>query len=673
MAYNGNEMVRVAQSPGEVDATSDRAFANPLIYGSSLDCKIKKTPIGKLLEVTGHLEQINPGSKVKLKYIFFLYEDFLEFEEEPTLHITRAITPSAKGSSIRVIAGEVKNVKKEFPLDVIKEEENMGVLFAIFDASTDEVYTYAHWTSRGPHITRGIGKKYSPDKPIILEFDKDIDSSSFSEETILCVSSIGRTVKGSYNVSGNTCTFTPAKSLKKGNEYTFYLKGGEGGLKSQSGFELDDDIIYPFVAEESEEAIIEVDTEKLDFGKLNDSAEKTVVIKNIGNAKLTGKASTGMTWLTVDPIQINVDPGKALELTAKINPKGMDEGFYDCNIIISTNGGNSTIPVSFQYVPITSTLVINPEKLDFGEVTINKSKTMKLNLSADGVVKGIISVDEDWLKTSKTEFEFDNGEIEITVSPTKTGELSAEISIESNGGNFTIPVSVVCTGKSSIEIISETPNPTTDTQAELVIKMVPSNKRFNLYLNGVISHRDVETAANGEMRLYVDLVPGFNSFKVESIGTDEIVTAEVSVTRQIILQLWIGKTNFMINDETFQLDVAPTVSSPPLPSELKNNTYMPIRAVAEALGAKVGWVGAEKKVTLTQIKSDGSQNFIELWINKKIAKVNGVETTLNDAGTLYPAIISSRTMLPLRFVANNLGASVGWNGAEKKITLTFPK
>ena len=129
----------------------------------------------------------------------------------------------------------------------------------------------------------------------------------------------------------------------------------------------------------------------------------------------------------------------------------------------------------------------------------------------------------------------------------------------------------------------------------------------------------------------------------------------------------------MINDETFQLDVAPTVSSPPLPPELKNNTYMPIRAVAEALGAKVGWVGAEKKVTLTQIKSDGSQNFIELWINKKIAKVNGVETTLNDAGTLYPAIISSRTMLPLRFVANNLGASVGWNGAEKKITLTFPK
>jgi len=35
-------------------------------------------------------------------------------------------------------------------------------------------------------------------------------------------------------------------------------------------------------------------------------------------------------------------------------------------------------------------------------------------------------------------------------------------------------------------------------------------------------------------------------------------------------------------------------------------------------------------------------------------------------------IISGRTMLPVRFVAENLGCKVDWNGATKSITITYP-
>jgi hypothetical protein len=38
---------------------------------------------------------------------------------------------------------------------------------------------------------------------------------------------------------------------------------------------------------------------------------------------------------------------------------------------------------------------------------------------------------------------------------------------------------------------------------------------------------------------------------------------------------------------------------------------------------------------------------------------------------VVPEIINSRTMLPLRFVAENLGATVDWNGTMQTITITY--
>jgi minor extracellular serine protease Vpr len=38
---------------------------------------------------------------------------------------------------------------------------------------------------------------------------------------------------------------------------------------------------------------------------------------------------------------------------------------------------------------------------------------------------------------------------------------------------------------------------------------------------------------------------------------------------------------------------------------------------------------------------------------------------------VVPEIINSRTMLPLRFVSENLGCSVLWEDATKTITITY--
>jgi hypothetical protein len=108
-----------------------------------------------------------------------------------------------------------------------------------------------------------------------------------------------------------------------------------------------------------------------------------------------------------------------------------------------------------------------------------------------------------------------------------------------------------------------------------------------------------------------------------------------------------------------------TLDSPPI---IKNNrTLLPIRAVVEALGGTVGWDAMERRVTVSL-----GTTTIELWIGKSIAKVNGVDTPIDSANPkVVPEIINSRTMLPLRFVTENLGCDVQWDGTTKMITIKY--
>jgi hypothetical protein len=64
---------------------------------------------------------------------------------------------------------------------------------------------------------------------------------------------------------------------------------------------------------------------------------------------------------------------------------------------------------------------------------------------------------------------------------------------------------------------------------------------------------------------------------------------------------------------------------------------------------------------------------IELWIGKPQATVNGQTKWIDDTNhKVMPEIINGRTMLPLRFVAESLGAKVDWEPNTKTITITYP-
>ncbi len=90
-------------------------------------------------------------------------------------------------------------------------------------------------------------------------------------------------------------------------------------------------------------------------------------------------------------------------------------------------------------------------------------------------------------------------------------------------------------------------------------------------------------------------------------------------------------------------------------------TFVPFRALFEALGSEVDYDLVHKKVTATK-----GNNEIELTVGEVIARKNGAEITMEAA----PQLVKATTYVPLRFVAESLDAEVDFDGAAGVIKIT---
>lgn len=128
---------------------------------------------------------------------------------------------------------------------------------------------------------------------------------------------------------------------------------------------------------------------------------------------------------------------------------------------------------------------------------------------------------------------------------------------------------------------------------------------------------------------------------------------------EVTLDFYIGKDSYNINGTASPMDVSPLISG--------SRTMLPIRFVTEPLGAEIKWLDAEKKVII----NNGSTT-IELWIGKNQAEINGSSVPIDpDNSSVMPLIINGRTMLPLRFIAENLGCEVEWIAEFNQIKITY--
>lgn len=114
----------------------------------------------------------------------------------------------------------------------------------------------------------------------------------------------------------------------------------------------------------------------------------------------------------------------------------------------------------------------------------------------------------------------------------------------------------------------------------------------------------------------------------------------------------------MVKNEQIKTDTPPIIE--------KGRVLVPIRVVAESLGATVAWDQKAKTATVNKWSES-----IKLTVGQKMASVEG---RLNSSGEISldvsVKIINSRVYVPLRFLSQEYGYRVAWN--DNMVTIQSP-
>ena len=137
------------------------------------------------------------------------------------------------------------------------------------------------------------------------------------------------------------------------------------------------------------------------------------------------------------------------------------------------------------------------------------------------------------------------------------------------------------------------------------------------------------------------------------LATSTVVPQEVQAASPV---------NIVINNVSYNNQGAPA------PQNINNRVYVPLRLVSEGLGHTVGWDAATRSVLINSSKSDikgtvGVQTDLQIYINGREIKVDPYD------GVPY-ITPSGYTMVPVRVIAENLGAKVTWNGSSQSVIIT---
>jgi hypothetical protein len=134
-------------------------------------------------------------------------------------------------------------------------------------------------------------------------------------------------------------------------------------------------------------------------------------------------------------------------------------------------------------------------------------------------------------------------------------------------------------------------------------------------------------------------------------------TVTVGPVPRTIISLTVGSPRMTVNGTVKAIDAQGT-----RPLISNGMTMVPIRAIIESLGGSVGWDTATRRLDIRL----GSR-IVTVWVGRTTAMVGGVTKRIGVA----PAIIGGRTLIPLRFVVENLGCLVGWDRPTKGVTLVY--
>lgn len=191
-------------------------------------------------------------------------------------------------------------------------------------------------------------------------------------------------------------------------------------------------------------------------------------------------------------------------------------------------------------------------------------------------------------------------------------------------------------------------------------------------MKGVFNQTGTDSKSNETIRLNVKdsssgsvmldlLIEGYaNARADQNVQVNiPVLTAENSIDLEKLMNNNPVSSNntpvILLNGMPVAFDVNPYVVN----LETGSRILVPLRNLAEALGCEVGWVNPD------QINIMLGETTINMFINKTGYMVDGVEKQLDAP----PFIMEDRAMVPLRFVAEELGCTVEYDSATNTVNI----
>ena len=123
--------------------------------------------------------------------------------------------------------------------------------------------------------------------------------------------------------------------------------------------------------------------------------------------------------------------------------------------------------------------------------------------------------------------------------------------------------------------------------------------------------------------------------------------------------LQIGSKDITVNKDgekkVITTDVAPFI--------FKNYTMIPLRGLLEQMGASINWIEYDQRI---EVITEG-EDLMVFQIEDDRVYIN--DTRYN--AQVAPIIKDGRTFIPLRFVSENMGYKVAWDGETQTITISY--
>ncbi|RCW44828.1 stalk domain-containing protein [Paenibacillus prosopidis] len=140
-----------------------------------------------------------------------------------------------------------------------------------------------------------------------------------------------------------------------------------------------------------------------------------------------------------------------------------------------------------------------------------------------------------------------------------------------------------------------------------------------------------------------------------AVGLDNMelqYSAAATVDTNTKVEMTVGKMAATVNGNTMKLDSAPII--------FNGTTYVPVRFVSDAMGAKLLFNGNTGQITVLR-----GNKLMEMTLGKKDLILNGVL----QSSDITPIVRNNRTLIPVRLFSEKLGLKVGYDPKLKKITI----